>query len=690
MDIFKFFKNKKYDVLKKELFDLKKEMTATYDLNQSLLGFSDGNVYHYDINNQNMYADHYTIYRGIDMLATLGAGLPVDIYRGDKLTPKDSTLPGGFDIYQPNPFMSLNELHYIALIYFFYRGEYMVEIKEDPFLHLLPINPQHMTRTIDGINWKYDNGKERRMIPYERLIYIRKINPDGSRGLSPVEVLRADLDNEKSALGYSTSFFKNNGQVGGFFYDSEGKARSQDMEPIVKQFDALHKGTQKAYKTLGLPNGIRYEDFKQTMREMEFLNSIKDIRDKFLASLGIHKALFGVTDQVNRSVSEEATRMLWVYNLKPNMLRIQETWQRTFFKRLFPLYTYKFDFSEVAELRQSIEAIDTQAKLLKFLGYTSNEINEALKLGMEENDDAALNVRTLPNSLIPFSEFMNNDDQKANYDPVRSIRMSDDKVNDLLLEYFPDKEVEKLKAANSYKNQKYVRKISRVKRKSETKLAGKLGKFFSNELGEIIEIVLETQTAADNFNINITLSKVMNKINENKTKLTVIATPIFEETSLEADALARSIIGDAGKATIPAEIIESMTNRITNVSNYSYKLIRNQIRAGVEAGDSIEAIAKRVGGVYRFQSARSRMIARTETLMLVERTTDKRYVEAGVEKKKWLDTADSKVRSSHSANASQGPIPYGQAFSNGQMHPGAGGIASEVIGCRCTFVAVVN
>jgi HK97 family phage portal protein len=681
----KLFRNKRAEELEIQIAKLQEDLKATSDLSKSLMGFADGNVYYWDTGKKSNFSSHFVIYRGIDMLASLGSGLPSKIYRSDTEIDPDTPLPGGFDLFNPNPFMSLNELNYIALVHFFYNGEYMVEIKEEPFFHLMPLNPRNMTRIEGTMDWKYDNGKVRRVIDSDHLIYAALFNPDVTsegtgRGLSPVDVVKADLMNEKSAIDYNTNFFKNFGQIGGFFYDNEAKARPEDMDLIVKQFESTKVGSRNAYKTLGLPRGIRYEQLQQTMAEMQYLESRKDVRDRILAVLGIHKALFGVTDQVNRSVSEEATRMLWLHNLKPRMRRIQQVWNRQFFRRYYPTYTYKYDFSDVAELKQSVDTIDKQAKLLKFLGYTTNEINEKLNLEMEEIDDPVLNMRTIPNSLIPASELLMDDEEATASDPT-----------ELLAEYLPDEQVKETAARSNYSQVKYSRNITRLKRKSERDMAGKIGKFFSKELGDVMRIVLGKQSSAEKpLDVNTTLAEIMNKINENKAKLAITLKPLFEEASLEADKLAISMLNNSElEPLIADEVVDALVNNITNVSNYSYKLIRNQIKTGVNAGETIEEIADRVKRVYKFNSARSRTIARTETLKAVEGTTDLRYRREGVKMKQWLNTGGPESREEHNNNAAQGPIPYDQPFQNGQMTT-AEGTASQVINCRCTIVPIIK
>jgi HK97 family phage portal protein len=677
MDILKWFKKDGTKELEEKVAALE-TIIANDSINKSLMGIDgSGNVQWYDTGESNSYESHYTIYRGIDMLASLGAGLPVNLYKGDQILDPEYKLPFGFDIQKPHPNMSLNQVLYTALVYFFYRGEFMIEISEDPFFHIVPINPRYMERVRNSNDWKYSLNRRSRIIPEENLIYVQLINPDNeSRGLSPVDVVKADLTNESSAINYNTKFFENFGQIGGFFYDSEGKARKDDMKTVVDQFDYLQKGAGKAYKTLGLPGGIRYEDFSQTMRELQYLESRKDIRDRILAVLGIHKALFGVTDQVNRSVSEEATRMLWIHNLKPKMIMIQDKINQVLFRRYFPGFRFRYNFSEIAELREAAESIMKQVTLYQSLGYTTNEINQRFDLGMEEMDDERGNMRFVPSNLIPAGElFVDNS-------PIEDTKSIDISILDDVLA-IEDKGFRVDKAA-------HIRKHNRLFRASTKRMTGKLGKFFSNELGQVTKTILSYDNKKSNIDINTLLSEIQNLITNNKQLLQETMNPLYKEASLEADKLAIESIGVVAEPVVNELVVASMTNKITMISNHTYRLIRTQIKNGIEAGDSIDMLAKRVQNVYKMNSSRARTIARTESGGVIHKTTDERYKDAGVTKKQWLNTNDGNSRSSHSSNASIGVVDYNYTYPNGQQFPNDGnGSAGDNINCRCTYIGVL-
>lgn len=390
------FNQNKRSVLKK----------ASSKLNESLMGVVSGQLI--DLIPSNFKIDiksHYVLFKGIDLLADNLAQLPLYIYKNNKQLPSDFTFPDGFDIQQPHPNYSINELLYMGVTYLFYRGEFMLHInKELGPIFLDVINPFYMKK-IDEYHWEYNNPtKNKQIILSNDLIYTKLFDPDGDRGISPMEVVRNEILNDTHAINYSSKFFENFTQIGGTLFDKDGKISDESMQRLVDQFNNARAGSHKAFKTLGLPKGIEYKEPTQTMIDMEFLEGRKDIRDRILSLLGIHKSLFGVTDQVNRAVAEEAARQMWIFNLRPKAIKIQEKLNQKLFKTNYPGYKCYFDFSAIEDLNRNMESIMNQAKAFRELGYTTNEINNYFDLGMDIINDPILDGRFIPNNLSLIEE----------------------------------------------------------------------------------------------------------------------------------------------------------------------------------------------------------------------------------------------------------------------------------------------
>lgn len=639
---------------------------------RSLSAVVGGRFEEWQIGEVNSYSSHYTINRGIDMLSEGISQLPLQIYRGDVLMPEDFTFPNGFSFMMPSPNMSLNELLYNTCVYFWFRGEFMVYIDENDFLTLEPVNPKKMKRNQDG-TWRWNNKVN---IDPSELIYAPLFNPDGDRGLSPVDVVKNEILNDINASNYSKKFFENFAQLGGTLEDTDGKITAPEMEKLVTQFNMAHAGGNKSHKVLGLPKGITYADTKSTMKEMDFLDSRKDIRDRILAVLGIHKALFGVTDQVNRSVAEEASRQLWTQVLRPKAIRIQEKFNQQLFRKYFPGYHCKFDFSVVDALKQNAESVLAQAKGYRDLGYTLNEVNEHFDLGMEEVSDEVGNTRFIPTNLVPADELL------IEPEPTTT---GDNKAIDSTL----DKVLTMIDNTESKSVSSYKRGYNRIQRKSEKAFVGKLSKYFSKQLGIVISI-LKSNKSVDK-DINTTMALIQNAINKDKENLTTTLLPVYQVTSLASDELAINTVGATAHAVTNADVVNNMANNIQGISSHTYRLIRTQVQQSLELGETTAQLEKRIIKIYKFNASRSRTIARTESSAVISRTTNERYIKEGVEKKRWLSAGDAIVRITHVENNSSEVVPYDYIYPNGQKFPNDGrGGAGQNINCRCTLLPIVT
>ena len=667
------------DKLKEEMSnqnEVIKDLTGQIEKSQTLAGVVDGKYIEIITkkSNANPYNNNYVIHRGINLLAHNIASLPLQIYKGDKLK-EPGTLIAGFDLQHPNPAMSLYELLYQCCVYYFYRGEFMTALNTlNPTLTLEVINPKKMKEKADKnkeriLQWEYNKN----IIKPDELIYARFFNPDKLRGLSIVDVVKDELLADSNAAEYITKFFDQFAQLGGVLYDDTGVASDEDMNRTVKQFNQKHQGTKNAWKTLGLPRGIKYQEIMQTMKEMQFLEGRKDVRDKILSALGIHKALFGVTDSVDRAVADNAMRQLWQHTCKPNAIRIQEAFNHTLFRRPgFKEYHCKFDFSGVAELKDSETDLLNRAKIMREFGYTTNEINERYDLGMEEIDEPAGNMRFVSSSLVPVDDFL----LTVEEDEKKGIK-TDDKLEKIVEILESDTKITKSKHS-------YIRSYNKIRRTVDKKLAGKLGNYFSKQLGRVLNILYRKSTIDE---VAI-LTDIVNILQEEKDMLVGMMKPLYEEGSEKASKLAIETLNvDLPPAANP-QIVNQMANKISRINNYTYRLIKREIQTGINAGETIDQLGERINSVYKFNASRARRIARTESNMVLNRTANETYKEHGVEKKEW---SSPKARESHRKNHAQGSIPFGQTFQNGQRFPGDGiGGAGENVNCTCCLIPVVG
>ena len=703
MGLFDFFKKggNDNDEVITELTDKVAELEATVEksaLSDSLDYVSDGNYYSYELNTDKSYKNNYTVYRGVNLLADMIAQLPLKLYRGEQELPADFVFPNGFSLAKPNPSMSLNELLYKSCVYYFFRGEFLNHIIDDGIFRLEPINPKNIHRNPDD-TWRLNQKNKIIIIQKEELIYNPLFNPTITnyntvmdRGLSPIDVVKAEITSDAAAGEYITKFFENFAQLGGTLFDSTGNATPEQINSVVAQFNSNHQSKGKAYKVLGLPDGIEYKEMSQTMREMQFLDSRKDIRDKILAVLGIHKSLLGETDAVNRSVAEEATRQLWVQTLKPKAIRIQEKYNQQLFNVYFPGYFCKFDFSEVKELQDNKESIIKQAEAYRKLGYSLNEVNEHFKLGMEEITDPEGNQRYVPRILTTL-ELMTTPPiaQTPPKEPVTPPKKAIDKAADLLSEigFCEDGQYPK-------KNKDYRDTYLRKRKPLEKKFHSKIKRHFNEQRGNVLSIV---NNAKHIHNITNDLNKLFN---DEDPKLQKTTEPLYKEgVEVGIDLVASQLKGATGMVNkVPVEpigivdeaIILARTNKIVGINHTVYNQIKMSMWENLRDGGTIQEFSKEIKNIYNFAGTRSTTIARTETGGIMNESTMGEYRKKGVEKKRWVGGTPDK-RNHAATNGTVIPLDEAFQMADGSslMFPGDpnGGVGA-VVNCRCAIAAVIG
>ena len=675
LDIFKSKDNEQISNLTDTFEELKNsiEQASTFDAMPAVVGNS---VQYWDTSSNKVDIDsHPMLYRAIDLLAGTLAKLPVLLYKGDKLLDENFRFMYNghlFNIWEPNFNMSFNELFYTANLYFFFTGEWMVYINTAEGLTLEPIDPRKM-RVRDGV-WEQTlpEGKKRIILPSE-LIYCKMPTIGEGRASSPIDALRDDLITYMEAQKFNKALFKNYGQLGNILVDTVGNKPVSVMQQLKDSFDAAHAGSDKAGVTGALTGGIDVRNTTQTMNELQFSNTLTEIRDNILYCLGVPKGLAGVTDDINYATAREETRQLWFFNLIDKALRIQGKINRILMRQYFTSEGVKvvFDFGALQELGRDEETKMTLSKQYLELGYTTNETNNLLDLGMEEITDGEGDIRYAPNDLTPIAELM--------LEPEDTPAPSGG-----------DASISTLFTASSMtkKQNNYVKSFDRVQRKHEKKFKSKVGGIFSKQRGKVLAIL--NSDSSDNVDIILKLSAIRTYLSEDKDNVKAKLTPLYEQTTVDADALAIGTLNSSVEPMISKEVVDSMANRITGINDTTYNDIKNTVMKGANEGETMAQISDRIRKVFKTSKKRATIIAQTETMAAVNETTYNRYKKENVQKKIWLGTNDAVIRPSHAAVNGE-IVGINEMFSIGMSAPGdSRGGAAEVVNCRCVLAPVIS
>lgn len=150
-----------------------------------------------------------------------------------------------------------------------------------------------------------------------------------------------------------------------------------------------------------------------------------------------------------------------------------------------------------------------------------------------------------------------------------------------------------------------------------------------------------------------------------------VTLPVFDE-----DVIARMIVQGAA-------------NRLSGIGDFLWGNARNALVEGMERGESIGDLSRRVRDSLSVSQRRAETISRTEVIGASNKSSIEVIRATGlVSNKKWIATFDDRVRMSH-LEAHDQTVSISDMFSVGDDsldHPGdPNGAPEEVINCRCAM-----
>jgi HK97 family phage portal protein len=345
--------------------------------------------------NAEIYSTHVWAYAAINAIARNIAGVPFVFQTVQGPIKQDSKLAQFFE--KPNPFQGFGQLMESMISWIHLNGdvilvmrrkdensipEEMMAVNADPFEPVFNKNG-----TIAG--WVMDNPNGGEKIPFRKheIIHIKFWNPNDTwRGLSPLLPARSGIHQDFLADQFNSSFFENSGSPSGVI-EIEQNLTDPEFERVVKQYEDKHVRQGQAHKMLILEGGAKFKPTIFTQKDMEFLNQKKWNRDATLAAFGVPKMEVGIIEEgANLAVIKMQSREFWLKNLIPKMNLIEwHLWSQLFSKISGGRVWAEFDTSAIDALQDEFHEKVATGRSLWEMGYTSNQINKRLTLGLPEN-----------------------------------------------------------------------------------------------------------------------------------------------------------------------------------------------------------------------------------------------------------------------------------------------------------------
>lgn len=575
-------------------------------------------------------------------------------------------------LHAVNPHMTKFELFFITTLHMGLAGNAYwlldgVENAGQKPTAIYPLNPKFIKVKKAGLpefieKYEYEAGTDKRELAPEQVLHFRDPDPnDPYEGIGAVQAVADWVDAENMATLFNRKFFENSARPDALLESEHGYTESQ-MNVLKRSFEDRYRGADKAHKTLMLPKGVTYKEIQRTQKEMDFVETQRENRDKILAAFGVPRTRIGLTDDVNRANAEATIFAFAEHTVKPKMELIT-TYLNEFLVPRFGTDLF-LDFESPVPADREADREDRKAALAAQPYQSINEVREEEGLPPIEAGDA---VRGNPVQFTPIGEpkpekkaasrRSNKSGGTKKQPSTRGARANKkrtamaDALADRLAGLVKDKEIEarvalKEEGIAGLTDEQYdeIHKqfVSRVT-EHEERIRQEFVTMHGKQQKEVIANMREQEKAIDP-------SELFNK-GEWTENIITFATPtmlaLFEaEGAAAAELLGFSDIGILTEETRDA-ISADVALFAEKYNDTTADALAKAITKGQEEGLSLPQLEKEVASFYEFSdSVRAQRVARTETFRVANKATKEAWRKTGVVKTiKWFTAADERVES---------------------------------------------
>lgn len=311
----------------------------------------------------------------------------------------------------PNQYMIDAELFENTFSWYLYRGEAMWILDRDSILEvpkaIYTFDPTLMEPVLTEDNtrllgWNYYAGGKVYFFTEKNVVHFRMFNPTSElRGFSPTIPAQSSIDQEYLSGLYNKAFFQNGGAVSGWLFVKE-EMSDESYKRLLATFNDRHVGgnARKAHRIGILEGGVDFKPTNMSHKDMDFANLKSATKKEILVSYKMSEVVLGeYSDIKSYEGINAAHRTFWHECLLPKVRYCERVINNKFLKTIDPRIKFSFDISKIEALKEDLRAKLEMSRDFINLGYTPNQINERLELGMPENpwgDYAFFNKNKIP------------------------------------------------------------------------------------------------------------------------------------------------------------------------------------------------------------------------------------------------------------------------------------------------------
>lgn len=207
------------------------------------------------------------------------------------------------------------------------------------------------------------------------IVHIKFPNPLSQwTGLSPLmaAILRILLD--RYSAEHMVRFYKSGARLGGMIETDKNLTKEQ-ITRMQRSFENDFTGRQNFYRTLVLPNGMKYKPIEQDPVQSSVIELANSNREAILSVLRVPPIKVGVMDHANYANANAQLKIFYDDTVKPRCKMLEDAFNMK--ASLIPdnhSYKIEFDFTDVSVLQENHKEKADAAKVMIESGLTINEV----------------------------------------------------------------------------------------------------------------------------------------------------------------------------------------------------------------------------------------------------------------------------------------------------------------------------
>lgn len=547
------------------------------------------------------------------------------------------------------------------------------------------------------IKYVYQIGTYKKEFTPEQVIFLKNYNPQNpDKGIGIIEAVRMTAENDDYIVQTNNNLLTN-GAVPGGYLETEEVLDDKEIKRLTKKARAKYAGFENAYKVQILQGGMKFKPNIIPPRDMEFIEGRKFNRDEIAGVFGVPKSLL-TFDDVNLASAKTGEYQFAKWTLEPLAKEICEQLNEFLVPKFDGGELLYLDFEPIAKDDEEVEIRGNEAAYNKW--KTTNEIRESQGLApLDGGDYIYLPIMSVPTigqksaeqTIVKIGSAraverrlsfkrenyikmrILNRNQKTNQLIKSVTETAVKKLNNVVVKSFRivnEKQKKNFNLTNEQIETFYKARMSQEEM-LEKKWQSEFKKFFKSQQERFIDAIEKSgKSVATEYGID-TAKELASTIE--------IINPLMYETLMTGVKQASDLIGQPTIADLDflREWLDKVSEEIgQTITDTTINAFNETVRAGVEAGESVGDISKRVREVFSFASkTRAEMIARTETARGVTEAHRQTYDYYGFYEVKWLlapgscALCEDKARSKWTIDNIKGEIP---------VHPQ----------CKCDFTPI--